>query len=96
MWTIPSYYHTFLAKMQRCHVIIENCVITIQAWHVSRCLQLNPDKLKLSKSNMAKLCKEDISLKLGTVVINRSDTVRDLCVILDTFCQNSINVFSSS
>ena len=41
-------------------------------------------KLKLSGSNMWKLRKEDISLRLGSVVINPSETVRDLGVILDS------------
>ena len=69
--------HTCLAEIQRRHVI-ENCVIAIKDLCASRRLQLNPDKLKLCDvANMAKLRKEDISLRLWSVVINPSETVHN-------------------
>ena len=36
-----------------------------------------------SKNNLMKLQKEDIALKIGSVVINSSNSVCDLSVLLD-------------
>ena len=78
----------YLAEILQRRVIIENCVIAIQDWCASRRLPLNPDNTEViwfgSKSNMAKLRKEEISLILESDVINPSETRRDLGVILDS------------
>ena len=94
-----------VAEIQLCCLIIENCVISIQDWCASICLQLNPDKTEKiiwfgSKSNTAKLHKKYISLRLESVVTNPSATVRNFGVKTGQradhefiYCQNSIVMF---
>ena len=63
------------------------CILAIQDWCSSRRLQQNPDKTEViwfgSKNNLMNLQKEDVALKIGSVVINPSNSVRDLGVLLD-------------
>ena len=57
-----------------------SCNLAIQDWCASKRLQLNSDKAEVtwvgSKTNFSKLLKEDITLNLGSVIINPSDAVR--------------------
>ena len=80
--------HMCMAEIQYRRAAIEDCVLAIQDWYVSRRLQLNPDKTEImwcdSRSNLAKLHKDDLYLRLGSIIINPSETVRDLGVLLDS------------
>ena len=84
----PLLSHMCMADIQYRHAAIENCVLAIQDWCASRRLQLNPDKTEImsfgSRSNLAKLHKDDLCLRLGSIVINSSETVRDLGVLQDS------------
>ena len=79
--------HMCMAEIQHRRAAIENCVLAIQDWCASRLLQLNPDKTEIiwfgSTSNLVKLHKDDLCLRLGSIVINPSETARDLSVLLD-------------
>ena len=78
--------HMCRAEIQYRRAAIQNCVLAIQDWCASRRLQLNPDKTEIiwfgSRSNLAKLHKDDLCLRLGSIVINPSETVRDIGVLL--------------
>ena len=79
--------HMCMAEIQHRREAFENCVLAIQDWCASRRLQLNPDKTEImwfgSRSNLAKLHMDDLCLRLGSFVINPSETVRNLGVLLD-------------
>ena len=79
--------HMCMAEIKHRHAAIENCVLAIQDWCASRRLQLNPDKTEIlwfgSRSNLAKLHKDDMCVRLGSIVINPSETVRNLGMLLD-------------
>jgi len=68
--------------------VLEQCVCDVQTWCSSRRLQLNPAKTELiwfgSQVNMERLATSDISVHVGQTVIEPSDRVRDLGVILDS------------
>ena len=76
-----------MAEIQHHRAAIENCVLAIQDWCASRRLQFNSDKTDIiwfgSRSNLTKLHKDDLCLRLGSIVINPFETVRDLGVLLD-------------
>ena len=80
--------HMRPADVQLHRAKLEGCILSIQEWCAARRLQLNPDKTELiwfgSRANLSKLNMDDLSLRLGSVVIKPSDTVRDLGVILDS------------
>ena len=65
----------------------EICILATQDWYTSRRLQLNPDKTESDlvwvENNLMNLQKEAIALKTGSVVINPSNSVPDLDVLLD-------------
>ena len=79
--------HMSLKGVQYVRSVLERCILAIQDWCSSRRLQLNLDKTVViwvgSKNNLMKLQKEDIALKIGSVVINPSNSVRDSDVLLD-------------
>ena len=79
--------HMSLKDVQYVRSVLKRCILAIQDWCPSRRLQLNPDKTEViwfgSKNNLMKLQKENIALKIGSVVINPSHSVRDLGVLLD-------------
>jgi len=68
--------------------VLEHCVHDVQTWCSSRCLQLNPTKTELiwfgSQVNLEHLARTDVSVRVGQTVIQPSDRVRDLGVILDS------------
>jgi len=68
--------------------VLKYCVNDIQVWYSGRRLQLNPDKSELmlfgSQVNMERLASTDVSVRVGQTVIQPSDRVRDLGVILDS------------
>ena len=80
--------HMCIAEIQYRRAAIENCVLAIQDWCASRCLQLNPAKTEIiwfgSRSNLAKLQKDDLCLKLASIIVNPSETVWDVGVLLDS------------
>jgi len=68
--------------------VLEHCVHDVQTWCSSRRLQLNPTKTELiwfgSQVNLEHLARTDVSVCVGQTVIQPSDRVRDLGVILDS------------
>ena len=65
--------HMSLKDLQYIRTVLERCILAIQDWYSSSRLQLNPDKTEViwfgSKNNLMKLQKEDMSVKIGSVVI---------------------------
>ena len=68
--------------------VLEQCVHDVQIWCYSRRLQLNPAKTELiwfgSQVNLEHLVTADVSVRVGQTVVQSSDRVRDLGVILDS------------
>jgi len=68
--------------------VLEYCIDDVQVWCSSRRLQLNPDESELmlfvSQVNLERLASTDVSVHVGQTVIQPSDRVRDLGVILDS------------
>ena len=79
--------HMSLKDVQYVRSVLKICILAIQDWCSSRCLQLNPYKTEViwfgSKNNLMKLQKEEIALKIGSVVINPSNFARDLGGLFD-------------
>ncbi len=67
---------------------LQQCIVEIHQWCASRRLQLNPSKTELiwfgSHTNLQKMRVLDLSLKVGSDVIQCVDAVRDLGVTLDS------------
>jgi len=68
--------------------VLGQCVHDVQAWCSSRRLQLNPTKTELiwfgSQLNLERIATADLSVRVSNTVIQPSDRVRDLGVILDS------------
>ena len=81
---------------------LQRCVGAIGDWCASRRLQLNPLKTELmwfgSRVSLRKIAAHDLSLRIGSNVINPVDVVRDLGVTFDSqlTMQRHINKVASA
>ena len=80
--------HTSLTAVSQHRRQLELCIEPIKNWCLSRRLQLNRDKKELiwfrSKSKLANVIQLDTNLNICSVVVEPTDSVRDLGVILDS------------
>ena len=68
---------------------LENCIISIKDWCSSHHLQINPNKMEFivfeSRTNLDRLCQENVSLQLDSSVIILSKLPLHVFIILDNF-----------
>jgi len=80
---------------------LEQCVHDVQVWCSSRRLQLNPAKTELiwfgSQLNLEWIPNSDVSVRVSESVIQATNRVRDLGIILDSLfmCQHIAKVTST-